>query len=71
MTVDPSVVTRFVKIPASNYVIQNCPLAMLSQCPADRQNLRTGARRWRATKEFVVVPGEKALLQEPDVLNCP
>ncbi len=67
MTVDPSVVPCFVKIPASNYVIRNYPLASQSQRPADWQNLRVGTRRWRPRKEFVVVPGEKALLHEPDV----
>lgn len=33
MTVDPSVVTCFVKIPASNYVIRNYPLAMPISAP--------------------------------------
>ncbi len=71
MTVDPSVVTLYGKIPASNYATRNYPLAMPIQRPADWQNLRVGTRRWRATQEFVVVPGEKALLHEPDVLTRP
>ncbi len=69
MTVDPSVVTLLREIPASNYVIRNYPLAMPISAPADWQNLRVGTRRWRATQRVVVVPGEKALLHEPDVLT--